>query len=294
MQLRNVVIVGAGGGFGTRLSRKLAAEGVSVTGIDPAGEPAEEVLVRSIRADVGVPDGEVDLALGGADCVILALPEAVALEHAGTIADRMRPGSLLVDLLSVKTPIVHRLEAIQKDVERLSIHPMFGPSLDFEGRSVVVVEVSSGPRASGFVSMLERWGARVTYMTAEQHDVGTAAVQVATHAAILAFGATLSRLGYDVGTGMAIATPPHMALLALLARIVDADPEIYWKIQTSNPMAEVVRKSLAAGVQDLDAAAASGDFARFRSLLSSSREVLEPELQRLAELCAELFAATTE
>src|SRR5262249_45805868 len=171
----------------------------------------------------------------GADCALLCLDEEETLRAFPGLVEAVPARSLLLDVLSVKTPIVGLMREARADVELLSIHPMFAPALGFEGQNVAVVEVRPGPRAAEFTALLGRWGAPGTALTAEEHGAGTAAAQAATPAAVLAFGMALGGLGYDRDRALAVATPVHRVLLALLARLASADPEVYWTIQRSNP-----------------------------------------------------------
>ena len=71
---------------------------------------------------------------------------------------------------------------------------------------------------------LQRSGAEVD---GAEHDRLTAALQVAGHAAIIAFGHALSSLGYDADRLRSLWTPPHRVMLALLARMGTLDAEVY-------------------------------------------------------------------
>jgi prephenate dehydrogenase len=104
----------------------------------------------------------------------------------------------------------------------------------------------------------------VTELTAEQHDRLTASVQVATHAAILAFGLTLQRLGYDRKLASSVTTPPHTTMLNLLARIANGAPEVYWDIQSVHPHASEVRAAMLDCLTEISRIVENDDFAGFR------------------------------
>ena len=116
------------------------------------------------------------------------------------------------------------------------------------------------------------WAQRSRWSQPETHDKLTAAIQVATHAAILSFGVVLLELGYDIEKGLAIATPPHLTLLSLLNRVSNANPEVYWDIQHHHPDAASVRESLSSAVRALDSAARENSPREFQELFERIRK----------------------
>jgi prephenate dehydrogenase len=114
--------------------------------------------------------------------------------------------------------------------------------------------------------------------------------QALTHAAVLAFGLALDELGIAVEDLGAVATPPHLTLLALLARIASGEPETYWDVQAGNPHARRARAALGAGLATLADAADHGTSGDFAALLERARERLGPDSYAYARICEELFA----
>lgn len=283
MSFTNTLILGVNGGFGRLFCGHLSRDGARVVGVDLGPAPAAGVSPsRYIRADASAPGEEASAALEGADCVVVCLPEAAALAAAGPLLERVPAGALLVDTLSVKGAYLDRLSGARRDVECLSINPMFAPDIGWRGQNVAAVEARGGPACGRFVSMLRGWGASVTVMTAAEHDRVTAYTQVATHAALIAFGSALGAGGYDVSAALKVATPPHRLLLSLLARILLANPEVYWEIQHRNPLAGEVREGLRRGLSELEEAGASRTPAEFARLLGGIRDALGAEAESLA------------
>src|SRR5262245_53894789 len=122
----NVAILGGLGEVGTLLARSLAASGSAVWQVDRRLPPDGAAAGRLLRADVTDPDAALRRAIAAADCVIVCLPEGVALAAASRILGAMGKGALWVDTLSVKSGICALLERAP-DVEVLSINPMFAP-----------------------------------------------------------------------------------------------------------------------------------------------------------------------
>jgi prephenate dehydrogenase len=197
-----------------------------------------------------------------------------------------------VDTLSVKTGIAAALAAHAAHLEAVSLNPMFAPALGFDGRAVAAVVVHDGPRARALLGAIGRRGGRVTEVGAEEHDRVAAVTQALTHAAVLAFGLALDELGVEVEALSALATPPHVTLLALLARIASGEPETYRDVQAGNPHARRARTALAAGVATLADAADHGTGADFAAILDHAHQSLGPDCDAYARICEELFVAT--
>jgi 4-amino-4-deoxyprephenate dehydrogenase len=324
--LARVAVVGGRGAVGRLFAGALADAGCDVLAIDRAGgeppaservpgePPASERVpgeprahgsaggerapdqrrergrVRSVQLDVERPSAALRDALADADAVVLALPETAALRALPVVLGALRPGALLADTLSVKGPFAAAVREAGAPVEALSLNPMFAPALGFAGRPVLAVELAGGPRTRALVALLESWGARVVGVAADEHDALAAALQVAPHAALLAFGGALARLGADLDALLAVAPPPFLALLALVARIASAASETYWDVQDANPRAAQARAALAGALAELDAAAQGHDFAAFEALLGSVEDLLGEQREPLAELAAALVA----
>lgn len=254
-----ITILGAAGAVGSLFARRLREAGWSVWGLD---RRAPEVELDALAlADASAPDAAGRALLARSEAVMLCLPEEAALAALGSLPTSL---ALLVDTLSVKTPLFARLAGAELACEVLSLNPMFAPSVGFAGQAVVAVREREGARGDALVALLGAWGARVVTLSAEEHDRAAALTQAATHAALLA----LANAAGSLEALAAIAPPPHLLCLALAARMAFAAPETYWDIQRHNPYAREARRRLAAALSELDAAVEAGDEARFTALLA--------------------------
>jgi prephenate dehydrogenase len=284
------VVAGGAGAVGGLVVDLLLGAGADVLTVDLAAPPAEIAeRCAHARGDVRAMDARLVAEMRLADIVVLAVPEHVALAAVPALARQLRPGTLLADTLSVKTAIVAALDAHAEHLEALSLNPMFAPALGFDGRAVAAVVVRDGPRARALLDAVTRRGGRVAQLGADEHDRVTAVTQALTHAAVLAFGLALDELGVAVEDLGAVATPPHLTLLALLARIASGEPETYWDVQAGNPHARRARAALAAGLATLADAADHGSGGDFAALLARAHETLGPDGDAYARICEELF-----
>jgi 4-amino-4-deoxyprephenate dehydrogenase len=285
MQPTRFAIVGGDGAVGRLFVDALASDdaGHEVAIVDRAAAPP---------LDARRPSHALTDALARADCVLLAVPEAVALEALPHVLAALRPGALLADTLSVKSPFVAAAveRAAGRDLELLSLNPMFAPALGLDGRAVLAVEVTPGPRSDALLTLLRERATVVTVADADAHDRMAAALQVAAHASVIGFGLALAQLDADLDALLAVAPPPFVALLALLARIADGSPETYADIQLANPFAAEARAALTDGLAQLDAAAGGERPADVKALLARLHALLGDAREPLAEQAAALLA----
>lgn len=280
--LSRTVIVGGAGEVGLLVRRVLKPVVDRLEVVDPRVRPEDSPSWMRC-SDVDVMDWlhREDAALSSVDCVVLAVQEDVALRCLTPLAERMPTGSLLVDTLSVKGPVVSELRLFP-NLETLSVNPMFAPSLDLAGQPILAVEVKAGARAALFLGLLQAAGARVTMCDADEHDRATGALQALTHATLFGFGNALLEAEEDLGRLIRIAPPPFVVLISLLARVIAGNPMTYYEIQKSNGRAQDMRRSLAKACLDLDRAVAAEDRG-FMSLLSSLGEMLAADAPWLQE-----------
>jgi 4-amino-4-deoxyprephenate dehydrogenase len=287
----NAVVLGGAGQAGKLLARSLGASGIAVTLVDMREpEHVQKHGAVFLRCDIGECGPELNALLARADCVCVCLPEAIALASAAKLTDSMTEGSLWVDTLSIKGDIVRALASERGRLEAVSLNPMFAPAMGWEGNAVALVTVADGTKSALFKQMLAGWGARLEEVTAEDHDRLTAAIQVATHASVLSFGAALLELKFDLDKALRLATPPHRLLLTLLYRMATQNPDVYWDIQTYHPEGGAVRKALLQALEDLQADAARHEGDRLYTMLRDWRALFATHENTFREWSTRAFA----
>lgn len=291
-----VVVAGGSGAVGSLFAERLQESGNDVVIVDRSVPGPTHSVTRFVRGDISDPGAEVADVVRTADAVLLSVPEPVALVAVGRLVGMLRPGTLIVDTLSVKStvvPTLHAATTIAGDVEALSLNPMFAPALGFAGHPVASVTVRDGRRGRALHDLIEGWGARVVTVTADQHDRLAAAAQALTHAAVLTFGIALTELDVDIADLDRIAPPPHTALLALLARIASGAREVYWDVQAANPYAPAARRALSHGVSQLAGVVEHGTCDQFGDLLDRLCAVFGPLRGTYRERSAQALRAMT-
>ncbi|GAB7108602.1 hypothetical protein JCM4814A_69160 [Streptomyces phaeofaciens JCM 4814] len=288
--IRHAVVAGGSGAVGDLFTALLAAAGAEVRVADPLAPAALPPGAHWVEGDITAPSGALRAELARTDLLLLAVPEPVALGALPALDGVLAEGALLADTLSVKGRVATAAGRLQGRRQTVGLNPMFAPSLGLRGRPVAAVVLHDGPLVRDLLGLVAAGGGRVVEMDADRHDRLAAASQVLTHATVLAFGHALAELGADIEELAAVAPPPHAALLGLLARIASGTPEVYWDIQSANPLADRAREALGHGVDGLRRIVADGGEADFERYLHNLSDVFGTRLPDFRDLCAEMFA----
>lgn len=133
----------------------------------------------------GLLAGEAtDAVYHKADLVIVALYSSATIEYMHTLIPKLKPGSILIDIAVVKTPIISSVEQKAKDAGVVFIggHPMAGIEVTgydnafaelFSGASMILVPTVASPSGviEQMVSFFKVIGfGRVVVTTSQEHD----------------------------------------------------------------------------------------------------------------------------
>ncbi|MEF2549811.1 phosphogluconate dehydrogenase C-terminal domain-containing protein [Aurantimonas sp. A2-1-M11] len=123
--MTTVALFGAGGKMGVRLSRNLAKSDFDVRHIeiDPKGQ-------ERLKDAIGVDCVDQDVALDGADVVILAVPDTVIGTVAALVVPKVDPGTIVV-VLDAAAPFAGHLPE-RADITYFVTHPCHPPIFNDE------------------------------------------------------------------------------------------------------------------------------------------------------------------
>lgn len=277
----NIAVIGGTRGLGKWIAGFLKGEGfrVIITGRD-------RVTGENASRELGVeycPDNV--RAVRDSDIVIISVPIENTLDVIREVAPRMRRGSLLVDVTSVKEEPARLMEElVPEGVDVLPTHPMFGPRIrSLAGQVVVLTPLRRSRWVERAVNFLRRRGVRVLITSPEKHDKMMSVVQVLTHFAYISIALTIRDLGVDVGESRRFASPIYNLMLDTIARIVSQNPYLAYSIQVYNKYGERVRRGFIGAVERLEDLLRRGerdDFVRWMSFAAKSLDDVEASLGR--------------
>ena len=228
-----VGIVGDRGRMGSMLVRELRSAGYIVQGGDLPLTP--EVLTQ---------------ICAGAGVVILCVPAAAMEEVTQTLAPYVAPGTVLVDITSVK---MLPLRAMEKNYAGpvVGTHPLFGPRPRPGYNAVCITPGGQAGEASvaAVEALFMAMGCTTFRSTAERHDRAMAAIQGLNFITSVAYFAMLSQRD-DV---LPFLTPSLQRRMDAARTMLTSDAELFTGIFGANPLSqEAVREyrsylNLAAG-----------------------------------------------
>lgn len=250
---RRAVVVGGAGRMGRWFGRFLSTLGYSTDALDPAAAPDEQARAAH--------------ALWTADLVVMATPPAaIAARYDAWAA--APPSGLIVDIASIKTPLLAPLRALREAGARVaSIHPMFGPSTVLLREVDVVVCDTGDADAMGDVERLfHPTTANLVRLPITDHDRVMADVLSLAHATAIAFALALPK-GAQV-----VRSTTFQSLEALAARVMRESPDVYFEIQARNPHAPRSLDRLRSALDRVVAAVVADDAAGFHALFREGAE----------------------
>jgi len=286
---KKVAILGINGGFGQVFSSRLYKEDqLEISGIDLSSSLADSSKCDLYRpADLTAANTETGSIIGESDIIIICLPEEVAYKFLELYGSQIPKTALIIDTLSIKSAVSSVY--VKNDLNALSLNPMFGPDLKMDDQNIIVIRFKESVLSQLFISYLEQWKLNIIYLTAEEHDKATSVIQAATHAAIIAFGATLKDSGIAISELLKIATPPFLTLGSLYARIASGSKNVYWNIQKENIYAAEARKVLIENLNKLDKSINDGSGEEFGKLLTPYTAEQNESLKQLADHFSAMF-----
>ena len=236
-------------------ARVLRAQGHTVEGIDRGESLSDTTLAR-------------------AEVVIVAVPMEVAAEVIRSIAPRLSPQQLLVDINSLKKECCEALAGTP--AQALGTHPMCGPGVpDFKGQKIIACRVHDGPLVERFLAALRALGADLLEADPDEHDRMMAIVQVLMHFGVIAIGIALRNSGVELERTLAFTSPIYRLELSVIGRLFAQSPDLYAEILMRNPYSAKIRALLRRSIDRLDAVIDSGDRTAFRALFDEDRRFFD-------------------
>ncbi len=179
MQFGTVCIIGPGligGSIGLGLKKRNLAK--TIIGVGHRTSSLEKAT-KMHAIDIGILNSEE--AVKDADIVILAASVNKIIDTAKKIIPFMKSNAILTDVGSTKKYIVEQISHnIRKDITFVGAHPIAGSeqrgvefaSADlFEGCTCIITPIDNHTAEVETISQLwQLLGAKITYLTPEQHD----------------------------------------------------------------------------------------------------------------------------
>ena len=254
---KTAVVVGGEGRMGRWMRQFLSAEGFRVGSMDPASSDAENAWSRE--------------AFATADLIMCcATPAATADLYMQWT--RTPPKGVVVDIASIKTPLLPALRALQKAGARVaSIHPMFGPGIALlRDADIVLCDTGDADALTQVERLFQPTTARLVRMPLDEHDRLMADLLSLAHATAICFALALPKQEHPVRS------TTFLALERLAANVVRESPDVYYEIQARNPHSFGAIERLRSAIDTLTQAISLEDSRVFAELMREGQTRAHP------------------
>lgn len=211
-----------------------------------------------------------------ADVVLVAVPISETSKVIETVAPKLKQRCLLADLCSVKHGVVESMKKISTQGELASLHPLFGPgATTLSGKDIVSIPVRTRRTYRKLMKAFESLGAKITEMSADEHDKLMALIQCMTHFTLMAYLSAYESLKeFD---RRPIRTPLFDSLLKTAEAMLASDPVLYGEIQRYNQFSRIVRARMIEACKSLDTILSAGNIKSVQELFTKLSEFVKPE-----------------
>lgn len=200
MESKKVGIIGIGL-IGGSIAKALRKSGWASELIGIEANPAHAVKALSLRLVDEVMT--LEEAIERVDVVVCATPVDILVQIIPNVLDLLKPGQIVIEVGSTKTPVYEALKNHPKRKQFVSTHPMAGtefsgPEAAIEGlfqgkRGVICDKELSSSEAVETIESLYRdgLGMNLIYMNSIDHDVHTAYISHISHICSFALANTV-------------------------------------------------------------------------------------------------------
>jgi prephenate dehydrogenase len=200
MESKKVGIIGIGL-IGGSIAKGLRSSGWASEIIGIEANPVHAAKALSLRLVDEVVT--LEAAIERVGVLVCATPVDILVEIIPSILDQLKPGQIIIEVGSTKTPVYEALKNHSKRAQFVSTHPMAGtefsgPEAAIEGlfngkRGVICDQGMSSPEALKTIESLYRdgLGMNLIYMESIDHDVHTAYISHISHICSFALANTV-------------------------------------------------------------------------------------------------------
>jgi prephenate dehydrogenase len=193
--------------------------------------------LETVKQELGVQAFSNIEAVKKADVVLISVSIDSFTEVVKEIAPYINSRQIVFDITSIKESPLKDMHQYFNSCVVLGTHPLFGPGAkDLNSQNFVLTP--SNPQecelAGRVQTYLEKKGARVTLMSAREHDEIMAVVLGLAHFISIVSADTLSGLN-NLSRLKAVGGSTYRVLSTLVESVISEDPELYATLQMHLP-----------------------------------------------------------
>ena len=205
----SVTVIGGGGMMGRFFTSRLRAAGHKVNILESNDW------------------GNAEKLLFEAELVLVCVPLGSTVAVIEKAARYLGPTTALVDIASIKTPIVQAM--LEHHVGPvMGLHPMFGSGIKtFLAQKVVVCPGRGNEVFQWFLDFIKQDGGQLITCTPEEHDRMMIAIQAIRHFSTFSLGVFLAEEKLDISRSLEFASPIYRLESNIVSRLFAQDESLY-------------------------------------------------------------------
>ena len=247
------------------------ARATTKTNQDPNARQTEPLDVSEFAAVDSLKEG-ADLA----DIIVIATPILVTIKIYEELL-AIKTSALLFDICSLKTPIISQINNAQRaKLKVTSIHPMFGPDVEFlSGRNILICDCGNSEASNAAKELFEETTANIIMLDLERHDQLMGYVLGLSHITNLIFAKALESSGFKYKELLGVASTTFNNQIKVTLPVTKENQSLYFEIQAENKFSQSIIEKLNVGLEDYCKAIANKDSKLFCQLMESSKEYFQ-------------------
>ena len=184
------------------------------------------------------------------DIVIFSVPIDKTVKTIEEHGKYIKDGALAMDTTSVKiNPMQALWDNVREGVDICGTHPMFKPTVEFEGQNVAFIEErinkKGETRLKEIYGMFSDAGADiVTDLSADKHDRAMAIIQGLVHIQNMLLAVGIKDSDFTIEELAKLSSPVYHIRMDYVFRMFAGDPELYGSIQQGNPHCPAVMEKM--------------------------------------------------
>ena len=226
-----IAVIGAGA-MGGLFTKYFVEKGFRVKIYDRLVEKAERLRGLGVEVCERLED-----AVANVEVILLATPIIETGKLVEDLSETIRRG-ILIEITSLKLPIIEHLKRLPKTVTPISIHPLFGPSVKrLRGERMALIPVRKPDRELEIAEEIFD-DFKLFTIEAERHDRLMAYILSLTH--IISLASAISLMNEDLEELIKFSGASFRKLIEMMACTSDESLELFTQLLILNRYSEKV------------------------------------------------------
>jgi prephenate dehydrogenase len=267
-----VAVIGAAGKMGGWLVQYFTSQGHTLAVFDIKREELKEL---SKNYKVKIARDNLD-AVEDAELTVVSVPINKTVEVLQEICLKLKRGSIVIEIASMKEKIVDALKSLSKfDVQPLSLHPLFGPVQKLKKKKIALIPVVNAEKELETAKRIFS-DAEFVVVDARQHDKIMAAALSLPYFVNMVLASTLK--GEDFKILEKLSGTTSTLQLTLVGGVMAQDPELHFALHTTNKYALKYLDKFVTNAEKLRGLVKSGSIKDFRDFYNKITKCISESL----------------